>query len=274
MQRLSASPPSSAMLPTDPTDDVLRTALDLAAQRDRARAAVEEHATSRTVVRDTLEVLGLDPTLAVDAEHVIEARRAQRRRARERAALIAVGGVAAAIVAVVAIVMLRTPDPWSDPLTDTTRWVLVKNDETSAAFTRTPDGASEVATVFIDDFGKDDRGQWPVELVGRSLPDFARHEQLHLEAQGTLKRVRIVLNGAPDERWVSPTLDLAETWQTHTFTLRSFEHQRLERRGWDDVRRSERRLPHDIRSVALVLGTPVNNLDRAGALRIRSLVVE
>jgi hypothetical protein len=274
MERLSVNTPSAAMHPTDPTDDLLRTALDLAARRDRVRAVAGEQATSRALVRETLESLGLDPTLALDAEHHLEARRAQRRRTRERAGLIVTGGIAAAIVAVVAIVMLHAPDPWSDSLTDTTRWSLVKNDETSAAFTRTPDGPGEVATVFIDDFGKDDRGQWPVELVGQSLPDFARHEQLHLEAQGTLKRVRIVLNGAPDERWVSPTLTLGETWQTHTLTLRSFEHQRLERRGWDDVRRSERRLPHDIGSVALVLGAPVNSLDRAGALRIRSLVVE
>jgi hypothetical protein len=69
MERLSVNTPSAAMHPTDPTDDLLRTALDLAARRDRVRAVAGEQATSRALVRETLESLGLDPTLARVAAH-------------------------------------------------------------------------------------------------------------------------------------------------------------------------------------------------------------
>ena len=83
-----------------------------------------------------------------------------------------------------------------------------------------------------------------------------------------------MLHAGPDERWVSPAIELGEAWQTHSLTLRSFEHQRLERRGWDDVRRSDREPPSEIDTVTISLGDPINPVHASGWLRIRSITLD
>jgi len=151
---------------------------------------------------------------------------------------------------------------------------LLTNSDSSGALTWTPEADLDLATVFVDLFRTDAHGSWRADLVGVGLPEFDGHELIRIELQSSLPRARVTLSAGADERWVSPVLHLSEAWQTHTLTLRSFEHQRLERRGWDRPRRSERRAPRDIDALTLTLGEPVNPVHASGWMRIRALSVE
>jgi hypothetical protein len=257
-------------------DDLLRVALELeAATVDDDSAATHER------LKETLEGLGVDPSFIARARVVLDERRAlQRRRRRTRA--LTVGGLAvAAVMALGIYLLLRPPPAWSAPL-DANHWSWAQNEESSGALLWVPDAPALSATrgspglpaAFVDYFKADQRGTWRADLVARGLPDLEGHERLHLEVQSSLATARLVLSAGPDERWVSPPLELTETWQMHTLALRSFEHQRLERRGWKRAGRSERRAPRDIDAVALSLGEMANPVHASGWLRLRGFSAE
>lgn len=255
-------------------DEVLRVALELHARDERARTDDAQ----RAALRETLDALGANADLVARAEVELALRERERAntRVRRRWLGIQIGLVIGALAcsAVVAWTALRSPDPWSDDLSDRSRWSLVKNANSSGALTWTRDGARELATVFIDLLKPDDRDSWRVDLNGTGLPDVDDHDTIRIELQSSLPRARLVLRAGPDERWVSPAIELDEGWHTHTLTLRSFEHQRLERHGWTRPKRSDRRPPADIDTLTLTLGDPINPVHVSGWLRVRSLVVE
>lgn len=255
-------------------DDILDTALTIDAERNELRRRDAE----REALKETLASLGLDPALIATAEARVAERRIvvamERQRRRRRVLAVVLASLATVGGALGAWHVFREPDPWTDPLTDASRWSLVMNQDSSGALAWTQDGDRRSATVFVDLFRPDHRDSWRADLVGVGLPDFERHDLVRLEAQSNLPRARIVLRSGPDERWVSPSVALDPELTTHTFTLRSFEHQRLERRGWDDVDDDDRRQPHDIDAVVIALGDPVNEAAASGWLRVRALTVD
>ncbi len=260
--------------PIDDPDEVLRVALELHARDEHTRDSEAQ----RAALRETLDVLGAEPDLLARAE-VELARREQAHleaRTRRRWLGIQIGLVVGALAcsALVAWTALRSPDPWRDDVIDRSRWSLVKNADSSGTLTWTRDGARESATVFVDLLKPDTHDSWRVDLNGTDLPDFDGHDTIRIELQSSLPRARLVLRAGPDERWVSPAIELGEGWHTHALTLRSFEHQRLERRGWSRVDRSDRRPPAEIDTLTVTLGDPINPVHASGWLRIRSVVVD
>lgn len=254
----------------DPTE-VLSVALAL---QERAEAQAEA-AHERRALLAAAEDLGVTAHLPEAEQLVAEARRARavmdtrRRRFARWATTLAI----TLCVALVAVAHALAPStPWSDRLDDRARWTLTSNPESSAALEWTRDGANEVATVFVDRFRKDELDRtWRADLDGVGLPPLDGHESLTVELQGTLPRVRLELRRGPDERWLSPPIDVSSPWTVHRLALRSFDHQRFTRGRWRSVRDSDREDPSMIDRLVLTLGDPVNPVRASGVVRIRSI---
>lgn len=247
--------------------EILAAAVELQA-RSEARADTEFE---RRAVLAAADELGVTEHLA-RAEHLVAERRRAHLRRRTLARWTSLAAAALALGVVAAAHALAPPAPWSDRLDDHARWTLASNPESMTALEWTRDGAREVATVYVDVFGKGDQtGSWQADLAGIDLPALDGHETLTIELQGTLLRARLALLGGPDERWLSPSIEVSSPWTLHRLALRSFDHQRLTRGRWRSVPDSDREDPTRLERLVLTLGEPVNPRRASGVVRIRAI---